>query len=91
MDSKEKIQSIKCVINEFYHDLNCKGKLTNDANNCWKQYQSFCDEILKDLDRLEKLEKVIKILKEYGLWFVDKVFLEPKEYELLKEVLTNEI
>ena len=54
MTSKEKINSIKCVINGFYHDMNCKGNLTECANECWKEYQEFCEDIKQDLDRLEK-------------------------------------
>ena len=64
MTSKEKINSIKCVINEFYHDMNCKGNLTECANECWKEYQQFCEDIKQDLERLEQLEDNIKIHKE---------------------------
>ena len=63
MTSKEKINSIKCVINEFYHDMNCKGKLTECANECWKEYQQFCEDIKQDLERLEELEKELKQTK----------------------------
>ena len=56
MTSKEKINSIKSVINEFYHDMNCKEKLTECANECWKEYQQFCEDIKQDLERLENLE-----------------------------------
>lgn len=56
MNSREKINSIKSVINEFYHDMNCKGNLTECANECWKEYQQFCEDIKKDLERLESLE-----------------------------------
>lgn len=39
MNSKEKIKNIKCLINEFYHDMKCKGKLSEDARKCWLSYQ----------------------------------------------------
>ena len=57
MNSKEKINNIKSLINEFYHKEKCEGTLTECANNCWKSYQKDCDEIKQDLDRLEQLEE----------------------------------
>ena len=54
MTSKEKLNSIESLINEFYHDMKCKGILSDCANECWKEYQEFCETIKQDLDRLEK-------------------------------------
>ena len=67
MNSREKINSIKCVINGFYHDMKCKGNLTECANECWKEYQQFCEDIKKNLDRLEILQKIFNKLQERGL------------------------
>lgn len=105
MTSNEKIKSIKCVINEFYHKMKCEGDLTKCADECWKGYQQYCDDILQDLDRLEKLEKAIEILKkkrvfisilinsncveEYNEILVPEVHLTKKEFEFLKEVFKN--
>ena len=63
MTSREKIKSIKSLINEFYHNEKCEGRLTECANDCWKSYQKDCDEIEQKLDRLEKLEKENEALK----------------------------
>ena len=57
MNSKEKLNSIESLINEFYHDMKCKGILSDCANECWKEYQQFCEDIKQDLERLEKLEE----------------------------------
>lgn len=63
MNSKEKIKNIKSVINEFYHQEKCEGRLTECANDCWKSYQNDCDEIEQDLARLKRLEKELKQTK----------------------------
>ena len=34
MTSKEKLNSIESLINEFYHDMKCKGILSDCANEC---------------------------------------------------------
>lgn len=73
MNSREKINSIKCVINGFYHDMKCKGNLTECANECWKEYQQFCEDIKKDLDRLEMLEKENEYLNKQLDVFFDKL------------------
>ena len=87
MTSKEKINSIKSVINEFYHDMKCKGKLTECANECWKEYQQFCEDIKQDLERLEMLEKEYNELQEkYEQLEEDYAFLEDDF-----EALENEI
>lgn len=61
MTSKEKLNSIESLINEFYHDMKCKGNLNDCANECWKEYQEFCEDIKQDLERLEKLEQAKKL------------------------------
>ena len=56
MESLKKIKEIKSLINEFYHEMKCDNQLTNDSRECWLMYQNYCEEIEKDLERLEKLE-----------------------------------
>lgn len=63
MTSKEKIRDIKSVINEFYHNEKCEGKLTECARKSWLVFQEYCDDIFQDLERLEELEKENKILE----------------------------
>jgi hypothetical protein len=57
MTSKEKIRDIKSVINEFYHNEKCEGRLTEGARKSWLLFQEYCDDILQDLERLEALKK----------------------------------
>lgn len=90
MTSKEKINSIKSVINEFYHDMNCKGNLTECANECWKEYQQFCEDIKKDLDRLEKLEKDIITTYEFNKKLREENTKLKKVIEILKEEFSVE-
>ena len=80
MTSKEKIRDIKSVINEFYHQMKCEGKLTECANECWKSYQKYCDDIEKELDRLEITNK-----NNEGL-VRDNVKLINRNLELEKEL-----
>ena len=77
MTSREKINSIKSVINEFYHDMKCKGNLTECANECWKEYQQFCEDIKKNLEALEIIKKNTLIQKNgdgftITVWFNTK-------------------
>ena len=58
MTSKEKIRDIKSVINEFYHNEKCEGRLTECARKSWLLFQEYCDDILQDLERLEALNNV---------------------------------
>ena len=132
MTSKEKIRDIKSVINEFYHNEKCEGKLTECARKSWLVFQEYCDDILQDIERLEevkdeldmaityndslyqeneKRKKVLEILNDkfllltyenkvlgsYSIEIIDMdkticyMPLDQQEYELLKEVLSNEI
>ena len=52
----QKIKDIKSLINEFYHDMKCRGLLTECARECWLSYQKDCDDIEKELEKLEKLQ-----------------------------------
>lgn len=64
MTSKEKTRDIKSVINEFYHNEKCEGRLTECARKSWLLFQEYCDDILQDLERLEALEKENKKWRE---------------------------
>lgn len=64
MTSKEKTRDIKSVINEFYHNEKCEGRLTECARKSWLLFQEYCDDILQDLERLEALEKENEKLKK---------------------------
>lgn len=66
MNSKEKIKSIKSLINEFYHDWRCRGtNWSKDAEDCHRLYQEYCDDIFQDLERLEKLEQENNSLRAF--------------------------
>ena len=64
MTSKEKIRDIKSVINEFYHNEKCEGRLTECARKSWLLFQEYCDDILHDLEHLEALENENKKWRE---------------------------
>ena len=55
----QKIKDIKSLINEFYHDMFCRGKGSPCAKKCWDDYQKDCDNIEKELKKLEKLKRIL--------------------------------
>ena len=81
--------------------------LTNEVKDNALLFPIGFEKIFQDLERLEKLEKAIKLLKDrvkmlethhepkshcYYLYIGGRiVFLSREEYELLKEVLENDI
>lgn len=95
MTSKEKLNSIESLINEFYHDMKCKGNLNDCANECWKEYQEFCEDIEQDLELLETLISVLQKFKDEEYFDLDnttlgmdgRINLTQEEYDLLKECL----
>lgn len=50
----QKIKDIKSLINEFYHDMKCRGLLTDDARKCQLSYLKDCDDIEKELEKIGK-------------------------------------
>ena len=89
MTSKEKIRDIKSVINEFYHNEKCEGRLTECARKSWLLFQEYCDDILQALERLE-LEvhcknNSIKILEAFHKSQIEN-YLQ-KENKLLDELI----
>lgn len=94
MTSKEKIRDIKSVINEFYHNEKCEGKLTECARKSWLVFQEYCDDILQDIERLEVLEQENEHLKEMlsianyvGCGAEEKVWDLTQENEKLKKAI----
>ena len=97
MTSKEKLNSIESLINEFYHDMKCKGNLNDCADECWKEYQEFCEDIKQDLERLEKVKKELNQTKSnfknsqthsksHYKRLIDKYLKLEKENQDLKEL-----
>ena len=83
MNSKEKIKNIKCLINEFYHDIKCKGELSEDARKCWLSYQKDCDDIEQDLVNYE-------VLKEEHNKTIENTYKLSKTYEKINKELEEE-
>lgn len=84
--SKEKIRDIKSVINEFYHNEKCEGRLTECARKSWLLFQEYCDDILQDLERLEALEKENKEhLKNVKIQIGQKTLLSVENARLNRE------
>ena len=83
LTSKEKIRDIKSVINEFYHNEKCEGRLTECARKSWLLFQEYCDDILQDLERLEVLEIENEQLK-------DSIQIKQKQVNECIDTLTQE-
>ena len=104
MTSKDYIKDIQMFINEAYSD---NEPLQENQIKSKQVFNNYCNIIKRDLDRLEKLEKAIEILKArvkmFEIYHKEKnryyylyiggriVFLSREEYELLKEVLENDL
>ena len=97
MTSKEKMKSLKSSINGFYRFLKYHARFheCEEVSQIVEQY--YCDDIERDLDRLEELKKENQKLKEiikdnfdynrFGVFFVYDAPVMEKE---IKEVLKNE-
>jgi hypothetical protein len=99
MTSKEKIRDIKSVINEFYHNEKCEGRLTECARKSWLLFQEYCDDILQDLERLENLKKhngrltrkIQKLYDEHATLIGEASLLRSNNEALLKLISDDEV
>ena len=69
MNNIQKINDIKYLIRENYSDKEPLNEGQKASKQCFLKY---CDDIRKDLERLEKLEKAIEILKKNLIVKVDE-------------------
>lgn len=99
MESKKAINDIKYLIMEHYSDKEPLNESQEKSKQCFYRY---CDQLKKDLDRLEKLEKAKDLLSSRNIFiyvlkesynFIDynrnvslNDTLAPDEYNILKEV-----
>lgn len=90
MTSKEKIIDIRYLIMEHYSDSEPLEDYQKNSRNCFFKY---CDDIKKDLERLEKLEQALGKIEDI---LTDKYNHEKYPFpddviDAISEVFDNEI